>query len=235
MNRILLVEDSLPFQKLVRSALGPGFDIVCAPNLAEASALIGKHSFDLILLDIVLPDGDGFDYCGRLRQSGLIGSTPVILLTAKSSVVDKVLGFSLGADDYIVKPFEALELKARVEAKGRKARGERASTFLTKGNLRIDISLHKAFMASVKGEKELDFTPIEFRLLSFLARNEGRVVTRDQILASVWGDRTEIMDRAIDRHICSVRQKLGEEGESIETIPTIGYRFLTGPGECGAS
>ena len=228
MRRILAIEDSRQFQALVRNALSPEFDLVFAPDLAQASIYLEGHQFDLVLLDVSLPDGNGFDFCARVRDFPLNGQTPVFLLTGKSEIHNKVLGFTLGAEDYIVKPFDPLELRARVLAKvTREKEKSRERTILEKGNLRIDFTQHSVFLTGEKQNKRIELTPVEFKLLSYLVHNEGVIVTRGQILDSIWSDKPDIFARAIDKHICTLRAKLHPYSHYVKTVPTVGYQFIT--------
>jgi two-component system phosphate regulon response regulator PhoB len=225
-KRILVVEDSRDFQLMVSKALSPGFEVVFASDTREAEDLLRRQSADLILLDVTLPDQNGFEFCAKLKKDESLQDIPVFFLTGKSGVTDKVLGFSLGAEDYVVKPFDVLELRARVESKIRRSEVKNStSSRLQKGKLVLDFTLHRALVEQDGKTKELSLTPIEFRLLTYLARNEDRVVNRDQILESVWGNGKEVFDRAIDKHVWSLRHKLGSSAPYIETVPTVGYRF----------
>ena len=227
MSHILLIEDSLDSQLLVRKTLSPFYQVICVNTLNEASERLSIEIPDLILLDVTLPDGDGFDFCSKLQNEERFLRTSLIFLTAKSNLADRVLGFSLGADDYIVKPFEPLELRARVEAKLRKS-GFRNQFIesISKAGIRINIPLQKAYLIlENRQERELPLTPIEFKILFHFLRNEQTVMTRDQLIKSIWGEQVVMTDRTVDKHISSLRDKLDEKGRFIETVPRSGYRF----------
>jgi two-component system response regulator ResD len=226
MQRILLVEDSPETIHLVKSSLGKLFHISSALNEREARELLERNAFDLILLDVVIPDGDGFRLCAELQNNDKTREIPVIFLTGKTDVSDKVIGFSVGADDYIVKPFHPLEFRARIEAKLNRIAGKKLSEqSIRKGALRVNVSFQKAFVVDGETETDVGLTPIEFKLLFYFVRNEEHVLSREQLLSVIWGDNFEVIDRTIDKHISSLRQKLGHLCGYIETVPRVGYRF----------
>ena len=225
MDKILFIEDAPEYQLLIENTLGAKYQITAVESISAARKQVAMLSFDLIILDISLPDGNGFEYCAELRNDGRTRATPVIILTSRSSLTDKILGLTLGADDYIVKPFEALELRARVESKLLRARERREQTEnLHKGHLVLDLASQKAYI-SEHGLREIGLTPLELRILYYLACNEGRVISRDRLLSAVWKDSTHVFDRATDKHISSLRQKLGDYSYYIKTITSVGYRF----------
>lgn len=236
--RILVVEDAADFQLMVRAALVPGFQLVPAVTLGEARVLLAREKFDLLILDVSLPDGEGYALCGELRADGRFKSLPVIFLSARGELRDKLQGFSLGADDYIVKPFAALELRARVESKLARLSEMRAALlakagsegFMVKGPLVLEVPAGRAYVVDVDAQgrrSDLQLTPIEFKILFQLARHEGSVVSRERLLAVVWGEGTHVFDRATDKHVSSLRHKLGAHSRSIQTISGVGYRFNT--------
>jgi two-component system phosphate regulon response regulator PhoB len=195
---------------------------------AAAIEQLSVESYDLVLLDIVLPDGDGYRVCARMQNDERTRNVPVFFLTGKSDVYDKVMAFSLGADDYIVKPFDPLELKARIEAKLTKKKNKESSedTF-RKGNLRINLGFQKAFLIDKDGkESDLRLTPAEFKLLHYLIRNEGKLCSRTQLLSAIWGQDVHVLDHNVYTHICALRRKLAESAECIESVPRLGYRFV---------
>ncbi|RZA04983.1 MAG: response regulator transcription factor [Proteobacteria bacterium] len=226
MDKILLIEDLAEYQVLVRGVLGPQFQVSCVETLREATALLAKETFNAVILDALLPDGDGMKFCAELRKSPATGNIPLVMLTARGSVTDKVAAFSNGADDYVTKPFEPLELKARMEAlvKRFRERNQQSGT-LVRGTLRLATEEYKAYAQEGGRDSELKLTPMEFRLLQFLIKNEHRVVTRADILQGVWGSGVFVVDRVIDKHVSSLRQKLGAHAEYIQTVPRLGYQF----------
>lgn len=232
MNKILLVDDIAETHILVKRALGPVGELVWAQNLAEARQLLRHATFSLVLLDLNLPDGSGIDFFAELRST-LESETPVILLTGSSKVSDKVAGFALGAEDYIVKPFDAVELRARVDAKLRKATArERSAGPLIRGELVIETENQAAYLASGETRHRLELTPLEFRILVALARNAERVLSRTRLVELALGPEAESSDRAIDKHVCRLRKKLGPCGSYLKTAPGTGY-LLSPPKPAG--
>jgi len=184
---------------------------------------------DLVLLDLMLPDIPGTEVCRRLRSLQATKNTPVIMLTAKSEEIDRVVGFEIGADDYVTKPFSVRELLLRIRAVLRrtqvpapapKTEGEPELVF---GDLRVDSAAHQAWL----GDSEIALTALEFKLLTTLVSRRGRVQTRKLLLDDVWGIQADISTRTVDTHVKRLRQKLGAAGEYIETLRGVGYRFRT--------
>lgn len=225
MANILLVEDSEDIQEMVVSLL-PAHRVVIAPGRKRAEEELQKGRFDLLIIDVMLPDGNGFELCSRI-QSQHHEEIPVIFVTAKSDLSDKVLGFSLGADDYITKPIDPIEFRARVEARIRKAllktsRGAR----LVRGDLSIDMLTQKVQVMDGQVTKgTLELTQLEFKLLLYFAQHEEEVLTREQLLAAVWGDQTHVFDRTIDTHVSHLRKKLAQTSCSVRSVYGAGYRF----------
>ena len=226
--RILLVDDEQSIQTLLSYPLRKdGYDVVQAVDGREALARFDEQNFDLVVLDVMLPQMDGLEVCRRLRSQS---SVPIIMLTAKSEEIDKVVGLELGADDYITKPFSLREFSSRVKAVLRRAEMSHQATDgvdeepLSVGNLRIDFLKRTA---KVQGE-EVTLTFVEFEILSTLARAPGRVFTRDMLLAGIWGDSAYRDQRTIDVHIRHLREKLEQdpkEPEYLFTVRGVGYRF----------
>jgi two-component system response regulator ResD len=225
-ERILLVEDSPDFQLIVRANLEKSYSLEMAGTLAEARRLLAKQSFQLLLLDANLPDGDGFSFCRELRAQTSTQGLPVIFLTGRSELEDKLRGFSLGADDYIVKPFESLELQARVEVRLARERGKpRSEESCARGPLLLDLPTQRAYLREAGRQTDVGLTPIEFKILYRLMRQEDRVVSREDLLETVWGPETHVFDRATDKHVSALRQKLGASAAFIQTVSRAGYRF----------
>ena len=189
---------------------------------ASGLELAKKERPSLIILDLMLPEMDGKDVCRALKANPNTQSIPILILTAKAEEVDRVIGFELGADDYVTKPFSPRELVLRVKAIQRRKEipDERDKTILV-GDLLIDIDRHQV---SVK-KKAISLTSTEFKLLLELVTNKGRVQTRERLLDKVWGYTYEGYARTVDTHIRRLREKLGSFGDSIETIRGVGYRF----------
>jgi DNA-binding response OmpR family regulator len=229
LSKILLVEDGLEFQAMVRASLEPKYRVTVAGTLAEARAKSALEVFDLFILDVSLPDGEGFSFCEDLRKNERTQAAPVIFLSVRSQITDKLHGFATGADDYLVKPFDALELKARVDAKILR-RGATSPTIadagLTKGPINMEAATGRAYLTEGGKKNDLSLTPFEFKILYHLARHEEKVVSREELLSTVWGQDTHVFDRATDKHVSSLRQKLGNHSKCIETVSRVGYRFV---------
>jgi DNA-binding response OmpR family regulator len=176
---------------------------------------------DLIVLDLMLPRIDGLEVCRTLKMKEKTSSIPVIMLTAKDTETDIVVGLELGADDYMVKPFSPKELVARVRAVLRRARPSKKAKLFKVGDLVIDLSRYEARAK----DKKIDLTTTEFRILAILAERPGWVLTRNQLLEDLWEDEKIVLDRTIDVHIKNLREKLGEAGKLIKTIRGIGYKI----------
>jgi two-component system alkaline phosphatase synthesis response regulator PhoP len=197
-----------------------GFETECTATAGEFYALIAKRVPELILLDVMLPDEDGITVLKTLRRRGDTAPVPVIMLTARTSEIDKVTGLDNGADDYITKPFGVLELISRVKALLRRSAGNGAPRELTAGG--VTLSAEK-YRVTVFG-KEIVLTLKEFELLRLLMENRGIVFSRGKLLSIIWGVDFEGETRTVDVHIKSLRQKLNEGAEIIETVRGVGYR-----------
>jgi DNA-binding response OmpR family regulator len=223
---ILFVEDeeaiSAPFAKVLERE---GFEPVVAATAAQAMELAERVEPDLILLDLTLPDGDGRDICRALRRDS---DVPIVMLTARGSELDRVVGLEMGADDYVVKPFSGAEVVSRIRAVLRRSRGgARFEPAFTAGGLEIDVA---ARTASLDGSL-LELTRKEFDLLAELARNAGKVVTREDLMARVWDVNWFGSTKTLDVHIGSLRRKLGDDPAAprhIETVRGVGFRFAQG-------
>jgi two-component system phosphate regulon response regulator PhoB len=198
-----------------------------ASSLLEAKSQIESDSFSLILLDLMLPDGSGLDLCREIKSDKEKSSVPIIILTAKDDEVDKVVGFELGADDYVTKPFSVRELILRMKAVLK--RGEKKSDNVEVqrqfGQLSIDTESHEVFVDN----NEITLTALEFKLLCQLVDRRGRVQSRDQLLSDVWGYSAEVTTRTVDTHIKRLREKLGSMGKYVQTIRGVGYKFTRTP------
>ena len=225
--KILLVEDEPGLiLTLTDRLISEGFEVESATDgKAGFDAALGS-SFDLIILDVMLPKKNGYDVARDLRQKGI--DTPILMLTAKGETIDKVLGLKLGADDYLTKPFEMLELLARIEALLRRysnlANGSTAEIFRFGG---ISIDFRRAEV--LKAGDRIDLSAMEFKLLHYLIENQGNVHTRDQLLDAVWGYDAMPTTRTVDVHIAWLRQKLEENPrhpQFIQTVHGLGYKFV---------
>jgi len=183
---------------------------------------VNEHIPDLIILDLMLPDTDGIEICKYLRREDSFSETPIIILTAKSEELDRVLGLELGADDYVTKPFSPRELMARVKAVLRRySQKELTRKIRIGGILLID---RPRYQATVE-ERKIDLTPTEYRVLELLSSRKGWVFTRRQILDHLWEDEKSVLDRTVDVHIKNLREKLGKAGKFIKNVRGIGYKL----------
>jgi len=224
MARILIVEDEQDLAGLlVYNLKQAGHEAEIARTGAGAIAQLASYKPNLVLLDLMLPDISGFEVIRALRASPQQRRTAVVMVTAKGAEMDRVQGFELGADDYVVKPFSVRELLLRVEAVLRRlVEDVGGDTVLTGGGIRLDPMRHEVTAAG----SPVILTPLEFRLLKTLLERPGRIQTRETLLSDVWGIDAEIETRTVDTHIKRLRQKLGVCGEHIETMRGIGYRFV---------
>jgi DNA-binding response OmpR family regulator len=220
---ILVVEDDKDILNLIDWHLkAEGYATKTAEDGIQGFELAKREKPDLIILDLMLPSMDGLTICKHLKKHEATEHIPVIMLTAKGEEVDRVVGFELGADDYMVKPFSPRELLLRIKAILRRTDAAAEQPMIIRhNNLVIDPEKH---MVSI-GENILELTVTEFNLLIDLVQNKGRVRTRDQLLDRVWGYQFEGYHRTVDTHIRRLRQKLGTLADDIETVRGIGYRF----------
>ncbi len=224
-NRILAVDDDRDILKVLKANLElHGYETDTADNWAQARELISANPPDLILLDVMLPDGDGMEICRSLRKEHV--QIPVIMLTAKDKLSDKVIGLESGADDYVVKPFETLELLARIRACLRRAAPPLiAKDEVSISGLKVDYRKH---LVTVLGKK-IDLTPREYELLCFFIAHRGEALSRDAIRKAVWkGSHLYSWSRVIDVHIQHLRQKIEKDPSNpkyILTVPGAGYMF----------
>ena len=225
--KILLVEDEKGLIITLTDRLtSEGFDVVSAVDGKEGFDLAASESFDLIILDVMLPKKNGYDVCRDLRQKGI--STPILMLTAKGETIDKVLGLKLGADDYLTKPFEVIELLARVEALLRRSPAQTETPVNGAFHFgEIGIDFKKAEVT--RNNSPVDLSAMEFRLLQFFIENRGTVHSRDDLLDAVWGYDAMPTTRTVDVHIAWLRQKLEENPrhpQFIQTVHGMGYKFV---------
>lgn len=222
---ILVVEDDLDTWLLIETSIGSQFALQHCESIGAARTALESTKPDLILLDIELPDGDGLALCSELRNDTATRSIPVFFLSSRSSVDTKVTAFGLDADDFLAKPFNPAELRARIGARLRRTKslGEQSSLRVF-GPLRIDRDRFKALVMEGGDERDLDLTAHELRLLAALAEAPGRVLSRGQLAQALVGD-CVITERTIDTHLCNLRRKLGSHRNLLETVRGAGYRF----------
>lgn len=221
-QQILIVEDEADIRELLRFNLErEGFSVLEAADGNEGLKLARQHMPDLMLLDVMLPGFDGFEVCRRLGAQSETANIPVLMLTARGEEMDRVVGLSLGADDYVVKPFSVRELMLRIQAVLRRGTRSSESPVLERHGIRLRPEAHTA---EVQGE-EMPLTATEFRLLEDLLRHAGAVRTREQLLNKVWGYSFEGYARTVDTHVRRLRAKLGGAAAMLETVRGVGYRI----------
>lgn len=220
---VLIVEDEQDILDLLDYNLKiAGFRVLKADNGVQGLAMAKKELPDIVVLDLMLPGLDGKEVCRQIRQNEATRSIPVVMLTAKADEVDRIIGFEIGADDYMTKPFSPRELVLRVQAILRRTTEPPApSTRLSFPGLEIDVDKHRVIV----DHDEVELTATEFKLLHHLASRAGRVQSRDVLLDEVWGYPYEGYARTVDTHIRRLRKKMGSQQDRIETIRGIGYRF----------
>lgn len=228
MSQILLVEDSKEIYQMVVQTTAPVGKLSWSKNLEEAKSELVNQIYDLILLDIELPDGNGIEFCNYLQNSHAL--TPIFLLTSHLDLSEKVLGFSAGADDYITKPFSVLELRARIESSLKKSKIRFGLSDIYKWK-EIQIFKSKQEVSILEGTeyKKIDLTSLEFKILLYFAVHAGKVIVRDDILNAVWGEDIHVYHRSVDTHVSKLRKKLGEVSSIVESIHGSGYKFNPTP------
>jgi len=224
-GRVLLVEDEASIADPFAQALARnGFQPTIARTAGDALRLAREGGIDVVLLDLSLPDGDGRDVCRELRR---VSDVPIIMLTARGTVTDRVVGLELGADDYVVKPFAVGEVISRIRAVLRRTRSTPpAPAVMTVGDLQLDLGARRVSLGGV----ELDLTRKEFDLLARLVRDAGNVVSRETLMSEVWDENWFGSTKTLDVHIAGLRRKLGEEPASsryIQTVRGVGFRFAS--------
>lgn len=215
-----MVEDSADVHEQVARSLGRAYRIARAETLEEARRHLARETPDLLLLDLELPDGDGFHLCSELRGNPTLRKTPILFLSSHTAIRDKVMAFELGADDYLEKPFDAAELRARVQRWLRRQREAGPGSELVRGPLSLDTDSFRARL----GDAELPLTPSEFRLLRVLLEEDRRAWTRRELVFVVGGGAV-VTERTVDTHVCNLRRKLGPLQDCIESVRGVGYRF----------
>jgi two-component system phosphate regulon response regulator PhoB len=222
-DRVLVVDDEPDLLELVRFHLTQaGFEVETVRDGRQGLEAIRRRRPSLVVLDWMLPDLSGTEVCRQVRSDPALRDLPILLLTAKAEEVDRVVGFELGADDYVTKPFSPRELALRVQAILRRSSGEQAPTdVLERGSIALDTERHRCSV----GGAEVTLTAKEFRLLEALMSRPGRVLSRQRLLDEVWGSDITVTERTIDTHLKRLREKLGAAGDQIETVRGVGYRF----------
>tara|TARA_B100001971_G_scaffold215192_1_gene259858 strand:+ start:112420 stop:113115 length:696 start_codon:yes stop_codon:yes gene_type:complete len=224
-HSVLLIEDSKEIYNLVNTSLStPLIQLEWAANAKEASDKYTSNQYDLILIDIELPDGNGIEICNQILNKN--PETSIFFLTAKDDLSEKVLGFSAGAEDYITKPFNGLELKARVEAKLKKLEIlKQAKNEMKWKEIAINQATQEVSINMEGDNKDIDLTALEFKLLIYFAQRPYEVINRDTILNDIWGEDVHVYSRSVDTHVSKLRKKLAEASHLIESVHGAGYKF----------
>ncbi len=224
MGRVLVVEDDNAMSIALRDGLQyEGHTVVMAADGRSGLELAESEEPDIVILDVMLPIISGLDVCRQIRSNG--NDVPIIMLTARGQEVDKVVGLKVGADDYVTKPFSFMELSARMEAILRRQQREEPPGAYRFGDVEVDFMR----IAATKDGRPLDLTPREFKLLRQFISNRGRVLTRDKLLAAVWGYNVIPVTRTVDMHIAKLRKKIESDPEApqyLVTVHGVGYKFL---------
>lgn len=220
---LLVVEDDNMNREMVKAAFQEDGHRVCsAATIAECRKVLEKDKPDIIILDRGLPDGDGLQLCLSLKRDSLFKAIPIIMLTGKSEVTDKILGLRYGADDYLAKPFDIEELRARVDAVARRVYGNISSGFTVRG-----ITMDLKARAATLNDRQLELTNKEFDLLRIFMENPDTILSRDFLIASVWSDTKLANSKVVDVTVLNLRRKLGAAGDSICAVRSFGYKFLS--------
>ena len=224
MASILIVEDERDLSELLRfNLVNAGHEAVTAEDGVTALSRIREKVPDLVLLDIMLPDIPGTEICRQIKTSPRTQAVPVIMVTARGEEIDRVVGFELGADDFVIKPFSVRELVLRVKAVLRRGpAGEPDSLQEKVGAIRVDIDAHRAFVQ----DQEVQLTALEFKLLTTFMSRVGRLQTRETLLRDVWNFAAGMQTRTVDSHVKRLREKLGDARDLIETVRGAGYRMI---------
>lgn len=226
LGKILIVEDEANIRELIKfNLIKEGYNIIEAEDGLTALELVRKEKPDLIVLDLMLPGMDGMELCRSLKNKRELSSVAIIMLTAKSEEIDKIIGLEMGADDYLTKPFSPRELTARVKAVLRRgAKDNQTGGELVVGTLRFNLISYEAFI----GREKMELTPKEYELLKLFASNIGKAFTREELLEKVWGYEYYGDTRTVDVHVRHLRIKMGNSPElcdAIETVRGVGYKF----------
>ncbi len=220
--KIIIIEDDEAIIELLRyNLMAAGYHVSSATSAEEGQLLLIEQSFDLLVLDWMLPEMPGIELCGRIRKSSRYASMPILMLTARGDENDRIRGLTTGADDYVVKPFSVPELLARVKALLRRAAPERINAILVHGAIMLDRDARRV----TRSGREVGVGPTEYKLLEVLLETTGRVLTRAQLIDRVWGNTAEIDERTIDVHVGRLRKALirGDESDPIRTVRGAGY------------
>jgi DNA-binding response OmpR family regulator len=223
---ILIVEDNDVESAILRTTLQHVGQLVFVSTIQQAEQAIAGENFSMVITDVNLPDGDGFSLIKKIRADRKTSDTPVFVLTGRTAVDDRVAGFALGADDYVLKPYEPSELAARVTRKLQRRAMTGSQTSLVHGHFHADFLTQKISVLQADGTRaQLNLTPIESKLLIHFLQNDGQVFSRQALIKKIWGDSTHVSDHTVDTHISSLRKKIGESAQFIKAIVKKGYCF----------
>ncbi|MEN0059874.1 MAG: response regulator transcription factor [Bdellovibrio sp.] len=221
MYRVLVLDDAKEIQNLVGVTLRGRAQVDKAETIAQASSMLSSTEYDMFIVDLNLPDGNGLSFLSHIRSNEVWSHKPILILSANRTVEDRIAGYSLGADDYLTKPFDLRELKAIVEAKLKKLKTE-GNVIKAWGSLRYDRSAGRVYR-DCEMKEEVMLTPRELRIFAHLLDHKGIIVSREQLLNKFWSTDLDTSDRVVDSHIASLRKKLGPSGQYIRTVYGSGY------------
>ncbi len=225
-HSILVLEDSPEYQMFLKATLQFEYRVHLCCNLAGAHEILQRHKIHLVILDVNLENENGFEFCSNLKRELSYSEIPVLFLTSRANSVDKITGFSLGAEDYVIKPVDGLELLARINVILRRFKKQKALLANTVvGGVSIDWSTQKVFITEDNFSKEISFTATEFKIMGYFLKNPNVVVSRESILNIVWGNSNNVFDRTVDTHVHAIRKKLGPRSKYLKTIAGTGYLF----------
>ncbi|MEC7275495.1 MAG: response regulator transcription factor [Bdellovibrionota bacterium] len=222
MKKIIVIDDDQDILALVKHSLSRDFEVAFADTVSAGERLIAQGDYDLVILDENLPDGFGTELLQRVKSTDGKEDIPIVMLTQRKELKDKLNAFEAGADDYISKPFEPLELLARVNARLR-GTNPKNSNLLEREDLKLDLTNQHLTLIKEEGEEEISLTPIEFKILYQLAREEGVVRSRADLLETVWGKNQNVIDRTVDQHVSKLRKKLEGSRMTVKSLHKKGY------------
>lgn len=223
MAKILLIEDNVELCGALVKILQTNYEVAVVHNVSDAKAAADKSGFDLFMMDLGLPDGNGFQLCTHFRSTASTRDVPILILSGNDHSDARVAALDLGADDFVPKPFQKEELMARVRARLRGATKNAVGPFVN------DSRAHRMFIREDNQNRDLQLTPFEYRLLNFLTQKPGQAITRDELIKECAGPEHDISDRTIDLHVCSLRKKIGKQHNYIRTVYGTGYILQLDP------
>lgn len=226
MARVLIVEDTLEYQTILKRTMSD-FETTVVTTVDEAWSALRNKGFDLVLLDIELGhEKNGFHLLADVQASAEFRDIPVMCISSRHNLTDRVTAFSLGADDYILKPFDPIELRARAGSKiHRYLRRQTTAPELRAGQIEVDLVSHRVRLTDKGGTRDVEVTQTEFKLLSCLIKRPDQVFSRDQLLVAAWGENANVLERVVDVHLCSLRRKIAPYSHYVKAIPGVGYKF----------